>query len=208
MTEPDEEGFDSRAAAALIQATTEDTRRSLAVRVPQLYASWGVAWLIGLGVMWLSVRGQAPYRGPSAGSAILLGVLLLGAVAVTIFTIVRATSGIQGQSANQGTIFGLAWPIGFASLYLLEGALAHQGASGTVLGLFGAAGPLLVTSLIYLVGAAIWLDRAMFTMGAWLAVVAAVGVWTGPVTVLLVNAVAGGGGFLVMAGYLAWRARR
>jgi hypothetical protein len=207
MTEPDDEGFDTRAAAALIRSTTENTRRSLDVRVPQLYAGWGVAWLVGLGAMWLSVRNQVHYSGPSAASAILLGVLLVAAVILTIYSIIRATRGIQGQSARQGTMFGFAWPIGFALCYALEGGLAHAGASGTVLGLVGAAGPLLVTSLIYLVGSAIWLDMAMFTMGAWLAVVAAVGVWTGPVTVLLVNAVAGGGGFLVMAGYLLWRRR-
>ena len=90
----------------------------------------------------------------------------------------------------------------------MQGALAHQGADSAVLGLVSAAGPLLVTSLIYLTGAAIWLDRAMLTIGAWLAFVAAAGVWTGPITVLLVNALAGGGGFLVVAGYLAWRKRR
>ena len=199
--------FDSRAAAALIQRTTTDTRRSLEVRVPALYAGWGIAWLVGLGGMWLSVRGQHPYSGPNTISAILLGVLLVGAVVVTIVSVGRATNGVHGQSEIQGRIFGIAWPIGFVTFFVMEGALAHGGASNTVLGLVGAAGPLLVTSLVYLVGAAIWLDWAMFVMGAWLAVVVAVGVWTGPVAVLLIDSLAGGGGFLAMAGYLAWRRR-
>lgn len=208
MTTPGEEDFDSRAAAALIRHTTDTARRALDVQAPRLYASWGVAWLIGLGAMWLSVRGQARFHGPSAGSAILLGVLLLGALVVTVVTIVRATHGVHGQSELQGRIYGLAWPVGYAAWYTLQGALANQGADGRVLGLVGATGPLLVTSLIFLLGGAIWLDRPMATVGVWLAVVSAAGVWTGPVTVLLVNAVAGGGGFLAMAGYLAWRGRR
>lgn len=199
--------LDSHAAAALLEHATEHARRAMEVRVPWVYAGWGVAWLVGLGAMWLSVRTQVPYRGPGAGASILFGVLAVGALVGTVVAVVRATAGRHGQSEFQGRIFGWAWPIGFAAFFTLDGALAHYGAAGTVLGLFGAAGPLLITSLIYLMGAAIWLDRPMFVMGAWLAVVAAAGVWTGPVTVLLVNAAAGGGGFLAMAGYLGGRKR-
>lgn len=203
----EDDRFDSLAAAALIQRTTAETRRSLDVRAPVLYAGWGIAWLVGLGAMWVSVRGQHPYTGPGTFSAILLGVLLVGAVVVTIVSVGRATRGVHGQSEVQGRIFGIAWPIGFVAFFTMQGALAHAGASDTVLGLVGAAGPLLVTSMVYLVGSAIWLDWAMFVMGAWLAAVVAVGVWTGPVAVLLVASLAGGGGFLAMAGYLALRRR-
>jgi hypothetical protein len=200
--------FDSAAAAALLRRTTEETRRSLDTRSPLVYGGWGVAWLVGLGTMWLSVRGQNPYQGPGSAAAILLGVLSVAALVITIRTVVRASRGVHGQSEIQGRIFGISWAVGFAVFYVMDGALGRQGASAQVLGLVGATGPLLVAGLIYLLGAAIWRDLAMFAMGCWLAVVASVGVWTGPVTVLLVNAVAGGGGFLVMAGYLLWRGRR
>jgi hypothetical protein len=204
----DEDGFESHAAAAaLIQQTTSDTRRSLEVRVPQLYAAWGIAWLVGLGGMWLAVRGQHPYAGPTAAPTVVLSVLLVGAVAVTILYIVRATRGVHGVSEIQGRIFGFSWLVGFGAFFTLVGALAHQGASPSVLGLVSATGPLLITSMVYFVGAAIWLDWPMGAMGVWLAVVVAAAVWTGPVTVLLIDAVAGGGGFLVMATYLALRGR-
>jgi hypothetical protein len=208
MTASDEKELEPRAAAALIQQTMDNTRRSLNVKAPLLYAGWGVAWLFGLGAMWLSVRTQSPYHGPSAGPATILGALITGAVVLTIVTIARATKGLSGQSEIQGRIFGLSWPIGFTALGAVEAALGRQGASDIVMGLVGAAGPLLITSVIYLVGAAVWLEWSMFVMGAWLALVTAVGVWTGPVTVLLVEAAAGGGGFLLMAAYLARRARR
>ncbi|HVV24897.1 MAG TPA: hypothetical protein VHF06_36035, partial [Pseudonocardiaceae bacterium] len=167
-----DEEFDTGAAAALIKLTTDEARRSLAIQVPLLYASWGVAWLVGLFVMWLSVRHQAPYQGPTAAPSILFGVLLLGALVVTIGTSIRATRGVHGVSEMQGAIFGVAWPIGFVTLYTVVGALAHAGASVTVVGRASAGGPLLVTGLIYLAGAAIWLDRAMLTIGVWLPVVA------------------------------------
>jgi hypothetical protein len=99
----------------------------------------------------------------------------------------------------QGQIYGLSWPIGFASLFAIQGALARHDASNEVMGVLGAAGPILVTALIYLVGAAIWHEWSMFYLGAWLALVAGVGAWTGPVNLLLVGAIAGGGGFLLAA---------
>lgn len=201
----DDERLDPQAAAALLHRTTAHVRRSLDVSTPLLYAGWGVAWLVGLGAMWLSVRGQMPYSGPSVSAAVLLGVLVLAAVTITVVTTVRATSGVEGGSQVQGRMVALAWPIGFAAWFAMQSALADQGGSDAVMGMVGAAGPMLVTSVIYLAGAAVWTDQPMFVMGAWLALVAAVAVWTGPVTVLLVEAIAGGGGFLAMAAYLARR---
>ncbi|HEX5294943.1 MAG TPA: hypothetical protein VFX25_39235, partial [Streptosporangiaceae bacterium] len=84
-------------------------------------------------------------------------------------------------------------------------ALGRHGASAGVLGIVGGAGPILVTGLIYVLAAGIWLDRSMFGLGVWLAAVAAAGAWAGPVGVLLIGALAGGGGFLAMAGFLALR---
>lgn len=204
---PEDNRMDARAAAALLQQTQEHARDELRIRLPPLYAAWGVAWLVGLGGMWLSVRGQRSYRGPAAGSVVLLAVLIAAAVVVTMVIVARATSGIEGPSALQRRIYGASWPIGFAALFAIEGALAQHGASGEVTGILGAAGPLLVTGLIYLLAAAIWLDRSMFALGAWLALAAAAGAWTGPVTVLLVEALAAGGGFLLAAALLARRHR-
>lgn len=203
MTE--DETMDLRTAADLLQQTRERTRTALKVRLPALYAAWGVAWLAGLGAMWLSVRGQQPYRGPSAASVAILAVLIVAAVVVTMITVTRATDGIEGTSAIQGRIYGLSWAVGYAALFAIEGSLAQHGAGSSVMGIIGAAGPLLVTGLIYFVAAAIWLDASMAALGAWLALVAAAGSWTGPVTVLLVEALAGGGAFLLTAAVLAGR---
>ncbi|MGI8418301.1 MAG: hypothetical protein ACR2P2_19315 [Nakamurella sp.] len=205
---PDDDRLDPRAAAALMAQTTDHTRRSLDVSRPRLYVAWGVAWLAGLGVMWLSVRGQHPYRGPAGYSAALLGILIIAALAVTMEVVLRATKGGQGHSEVQGRMYGLSWAVGFAAFFVTDGAVAHYGASAQVLGILGAAGPLLITSLMYVLGAALWLDWSMFAMGCWLAMVTAVGAWTGPVAVLAIEAFAGGGGFLLMACYLGYRRRR
>jgi hypothetical protein len=195
----EDEVMDARTAAALIERTRASTRSALQVRLWPMYLAWGVAWLAGLGAMWLSVRGQRPYHGPPAAAAALLAVLIVAAVVVTMVIVFRATRGIEGVSAVQGRMYGLSWPIGFAALFLIEGALGRHGARPEVLGIVGAAGPILVTALIYLVGAAIWRDWLMFALGGWLALVAAAGAWAGPAGVLLAEALAGGGGFLVAA---------
>jgi hypothetical protein len=207
MNDAPDETMDVRAAAALIRETQQHTRDALQIETAPLYAAWGAAWLLGLGGMWLSVRGQDPYRGPTTASGIFLGVLLVAALIVTMIIVIRASKGVEGTSSLQGQIYGLSWPIGFAALFAIEGALAEQGASDEVMGLFAATGPILVTALIYLVASALWVDTTMFALGVWLALVAAVGAWTGPVTVLLVEALAGGGGFLLAAALVTWRQR-
>jgi hypothetical protein len=201
-----EEDLDPRAAAELLRATRDRTARSFDVRTHLMYASWGVTWLVGLGAMWLSVRDQQPYQGPSPVGYATLGVLIVISVGVT-WWLARATRGIEGPSAVQARMFGVAWPIAFWAFFALQGALADQGADPVVLGIVGAAIPFLVTGMIYLMGAGIWRDRWMFGFGVWLIAIAAVGAWTGPVGILLIEALAGGGGSLVLAGHLAWRRR-
>jgi hypothetical protein len=203
----DDMTMDPQEAAALIAATSRQARSALAIRLPLVYLPWGAAWLIGLGAMWLSVRGQHPYQGPSGLTVALLVILLLAAIGVTMIVVTRATHGVSGPSAVQSRIYGLSWPVGFAGLFGIDGALSQHGASGPVLGLVSGAGPILVTGLIYVLGAAIWLDWSMFWLGTWLAAVAVAGAWAGPVSLPLIGALAGGGGFLAMAAILALRHR-
>ena len=201
----DDQMLDPSAAAALLKQAQDHARGEFAIKQPLLYAAWGVAWFIGTSAMWLSVRGQHPYRGPAGWSVAILIVLIVAAIAATVYITSRATWGVGGTSARQGTIFGLCWPAGFVALFLVEGALSHAGASASVMGVVGAVGPLLVTGLIYVTAAAMWVDWTMLVLGGWLLVVAAAGGWAGPVGALAVDALAGGGGFLAAAAFVAWK---
>lgn len=202
-----EEAMDVRTAADLMLETRERARNALEVRLPPVYAAWGVAWLGGLGAMWLSVRDQHPYRDPSGLSSAVLGVLSCLAVTVTITVVIRATRGVGGVSPLQGRMYGVAWLLGFSAVFVIDAALASHGASHAVQGIAYATAPVVVTALIYLVGAAVWLDISMFILGAWLAVVSGVAAWTGPVGVLAIEALAGGGGFLLAAALVLRRRR-
>jgi hypothetical protein len=199
--------LDARQAAELLQRSADHARERLKVNQPLIYGVWGLAWLIGCGAMWMSVLGQHPFRGASGWASAVLGIGIGLAIVATGITAGRASSGIGGVSARQGTIYGLAWPAGFGALFVIIGAASHFGASPKVMGVLGAAGPLLLVGLIYMLAAGMWLDRVMFWLGVWELLVAATGAWTGPVGVLFMDAVAGGGGFLAASALLACRNR-
>src|ERR1700716_440506 len=71
-TPTDDEGgeFDPRAAATLLEQTTRRARRQLAFPSPLLSLIQAGALLAAYGAIWLSVRGQNPYSGPS-GTALV-----------------------------------------------------------------------------------------------------------------------------------------
>ena len=72
-------------------------------------------------------------------------------------------------------------------------------------GLAAAAAAPTVVAIVYVVGSAIWLNRSMLLLGLWLGLITVVGAYLGPVGLLLVESVAGGGAFLLAA---AWRPLR
>lgn len=199
--------LDTRQAAELLRHSADQARERLTVNQSLIYGVGGEAWLIGCGAMWLSVLTQHPFTGAAGWASAILGVGIGLAVIATGVMFGRATRGIGGVSARRGLIYGVSWPAGFAGLFTIIGAAAHFGASPTVMGVLGAAGPLALVGLIYILAAGMWLDRVMFWLGVWELLAAVIGAWTGPVGVLFVDAVAGGGGFLASAAIVAWRNR-
>ncbi len=87
-------------AAAVAQDARARARKELVISAPLVYAAWGLVWLIGYGAMWLSVRGQHPYSGPSGVSIAAVFVLAAFAVAAVLVIASKAVAGIDGQSAR------------------------------------------------------------------------------------------------------------
>ena len=202
------ERFDPQAAMNLLTDTQRRTGRALDVNGAVLYGAWGMAWLIGYLAIWLSVHGHPVYQPPAAWAFIVLGVGMLAALVVTGVTIGRAVRGVTGVSSSSGNMYGWAWLLGFVGLYAMMAGLGRAGASDEVIGLFASAGPVLVVSLLYLVGGALWRDRMMFGVGGWLALVNVVAVIAGVGPFGLIMGLAGGGGFLVAAALEAHGRRR
>lgn len=197
-----EVAIDAQQAAAIIQETRQRARRELEVRYPLLYASWGSTVLIVYGVVWLSVRTQHPYHGltkvsPGVWLVVLLVAFFGGVVRVGV--IGKAVSGVGGRLPRQWSIFSASLLAGSAALWIEAGALSHAGASRPIVGVLVAAAPMLSLGLALLVSSATRVHWPTFVLGAWLLAVAAGATWAGPVTILAIYALAGGGGFLAMA---------
>jgi hypothetical protein len=192
--------MDARDAAAIMREAGDRARRELRVNTPAIYASAGVAWLLGYGGMWLSVRGQRPYQGPTPPAAVIQVVLIGLAAAIAASVVGRATSGVGGASAVQRRVASLALVTGIVAVLVLEAAIDHAGASRSIVfGVFQAAAPVLVAGVVYVATSASRLNWPVLGLGLWLIAVAAGGAFAGPVGVWGVIALAGGAGFLLIA---------
>ena len=193
--------MDPQGAAVIMQQARERAGSALRVQRPVLFVTWGLAVLIGYGAMWLSVRGQHPYQGP-AWPTLLLALLLLAIAAVITAQVVdRAASGVGGRSEVQRGIFVLALVAGCAALLIEKSAVASAGASRPIQVVLGVTAPMFAAGLVFVASSAITtgLNWPRLILGAWLLAVAAGASWAGPVGVLAVCALAGGGGVLLMA---------
>src|SRR3984957_5487724 len=94
----EEAGMDLGQASAILQEARDRARRALVVRRPVLLAVWGAAWGVSAGAVWLSVRGQRPYNGPTPAA---LATLTMAIAAATVFAVIyigRAGTGVGGLS--------------------------------------------------------------------------------------------------------------
>jgi hypothetical protein len=185
-------------AAAVLQDARVRARRELVISAPVVYAAWGLVWLLGYGGMWLSVRGQHPYQGPSGVSVAAVFVLAGFAVAAVLVIASKTVAGIDGRSARDRRIILATWGIGFLIVVVLQAAISGSVSTRTV-AFVGFAVPVLLAGLTYLLAFALGRIRPAFALGAWLVLVGASCAWLAPATILATCALAGGGAFLLMA---------
>src|ERR1700726_4824753 len=137
--------FDPRAAAAILKQTTRQAQRQFDFPSPLLNLIQAAAVLAAYGAIWLSVRGQNPYSGPSLGAvAALYAFIAVAAVAVSLEAR-RARAGVSRRSSRQEWTRAVPFIAAFLSVYVLMGALRFDGFSfAIVYGIMPAAGPLFV----------------------------------------------------------------
>jgi hypothetical protein len=198
-------GLDPRAAAALIEQTQRQTRRQLDPNKPLVYVIAAVVLLAIYATIWLSVRGQHPYKGPTGVDAGIVYPLLAIMIAAIIVAVNRARAGVGGRSQRQRRAEATTLAVVWVAVYVFQGALYHAGAShAIVFGLYSAVGPLIIAGAAMAGIAAAREDWR--TLGITLGVVAvgAMSAFGGPVGVW---AVAGLGLFVVLLGAAATTAR-
>jgi LPXTG-motif cell wall-anchored protein len=194
----DNQDMSVQEAAAVWHDARARARKELVICAPLVYAAWGLTVLLGYGAMWLSVRGQHPYTGPSGASiAAVLGLAAL-AVAAVVVIIRKTVAGIDGQSARTRSIVLRTYSTGYLILLCIQIAVKSSVSTQTF-AFVAFAAPLLLAGLTYLLASALGPDRTAFALGAWLVIVGASCAWQTPATILATCALAGGGAFLLMA---------
>jgi hypothetical protein len=189
-TYEDEGGLDPREAARLLEETRRQAQRALDFRSPWLSLLAAAAALVAFGSVWLSVRGQHPYKWPTPVG--LLG--LYAVVAVRIGSVVyahrRASAGVSGPSVRQTRAEAAALAVALLAVYVVMAALAVNGASdGVVYGVYVATATMLVLGTFGAARSAIREDWPEFGLSIAIVLVAAGSAFAGPRGVWLSNGV-------------------
>ena len=145
MTERDDDDLAPLAAARLLAQTQQHTRRELDFRSPGLSLLAAAAALIAFGSVWLSVRGQYPYRWPTPAGLAGLYVVIAVRIGSVLYAHRRAQAGVSGRSVRRRQAEGYALAVALIVVYLVMIALANAGANdGVVYGVYVATATLIV----------------------------------------------------------------
>jgi hypothetical protein len=202
------DGLDPREAARLLDRTTREAQRQFNLSSPLLSLLGAAVVLAAFGALWLSVRGQHPYKGPTAaGLLVMYGILICWIVVVVSFRR-RAMAGLSGRSIRQQWADGATVVVALVGVSVYQGVLKHDGASLAIV--YGTYPPTVQLIVLGGIGAAIAAAREEwpgFGVAIAVAVVATGSAFAGPRGVWLSD---GLGCAVVILGYAvaqAWLRR-
>ena len=195
--------FGPKQAAALLDQTTQQARRQLEPAQPWLLVIRAILVLGALGAIWLSVRGQHPYKGLTAADIpVLVGFIVLN-FAATVTVRRRATAGVTGRSRfTQGEIAVLV-----ASFVVTVVAMVGLGAAGVSFAYYPTS-VLVIPGLAWAVLMAARSQWREFATGVALVVMGIVGAFAGPAGSWAVAAVGLCAILLGNAAVIIWQQRR
>ena len=208
-TGEDEGGLDPREAARLLDQTRREAQRKFNLSSPLLSVLGAAVVLVALGAVWLSVRGQQPYTGPTAAGLLVMYGIVVCWIAVVFRFRRRATAGLSGRSIRQQRAYGAAGVTALVSVSVFQGALKHDGVSSAIVyGLYPVTAQLIALGALGAAIAAAREEWPAFGVGIAVALVAAGSAFAGPRGVWLSDGI---GCCVVVLGYAAaqaWVRRR
>jgi hypothetical protein len=183
-------GLDPREAARLLVQTRRLTQRELDFRSPWLSLLAAAAALVAFGSVWLSVRGQHPYKYPTAVGFLGLYAVVAIRIGSVLYAHRRATAGVSGRSVTQTRAEGVALAAALLAVYVIMAALANAGASdGVAYGVYVATATMLVLGTFGAARSAVREDWHELGLSVAIVLVAAGSAFAGPRGVWLSNGV-------------------
>jgi hypothetical protein len=199
-----ESGLDPRGAARLLVQTQRRAQRELDFSSPLLTLLAAAVVLVAFGAVWLSVRGQHPYKGPTAVALVVLPAVGATRPPTVVYGHRRAKAGVSGRSVSRRRAEGAALAVALVAVYVLMGALAHYGASDAVVyGVYVVTATLLVLGTFGAARSAVREDWMGLGLSIAIVLVAAGSAFAGPSGVWLSDGV---GCCVVLLGYSAAQA--
>jgi hypothetical protein len=191
--------FGPEQAAALLDQTTQRARRKLQPSPPWLLVTRAVLVLAALGAIWLSVRGQHPYKGPPASDIpILIGFIVVN-FAATVAVRAHAIAGVSGRTRfSRGEIAALV--AAFAATVV---AMAGLAAAGVDLATYPTS-VMVIPALVWAALMAARHNRCELAVGIAIVVIGIVGAFAGPAGSWAVAAVGLAAVLLGNAAAVAW----
>jgi hypothetical protein len=193
----------------LIADQTAVARRGLTVDPLVFNLPWGVAWLVGFGLLYLRFGpdGRVLVHMPAW---VPLTVMFVGMGAAAVITTVvprRVGRHMSGPSSRQGAMYGWAWFVTFAAIGSTAERFGHQlpPAQEQLLWSWLC---VLATGILFICGAAVFRQASLFVFGLMLVVLDVLGAYAGPGWHSLIIAVGGGGGMIALGVLGSWHHRR
>jgi hypothetical protein len=160
--------------------------------------------LAAFGAVWLSVRGQHPYKGPTAAGLAFMYLVLVAWIGLVVTVTRRATAGVSGRSIRQQRANGAVVLTALVAVSVLQAVLKYDGVSHAIVyGIYPQTAQLIVLGSIGAVIAASREDWLGFGVGIVVVLVAAASAFAGPAGVWLSDGV---GLCAVVLGYSAAQA--
>ncbi|MDR1634011.1 MAG: hypothetical protein LBS27_03630 [Bifidobacteriaceae bacterium] len=184
-------------ALGVIVQSRDRARRALKVNNGLFYGVWAVALGGGYLTLWAATR-LRPQNWAPAWAFVMFGVLIAGAIALSILHSASRMAAIRGPRRWTWAAWGCAWGAAFAGGMQAATVIAQEIASVAVAIAVYNTVSCLIVGCLYMGAGSMLGEKAMYGIGAWMVVVAAVGavvaVRVDQPTAYLVIALASGGG--------------
>jgi hypothetical protein len=181
LTGEDDTGLDPREAASLLEQTRRDAHRKFDMTSPLLSLLGATVVLAAMGAVWLSVRGQHPYQGPTAAGLLAMFGILACWIGVVVRFRHRATAGVSGRSIRQERAYAAAVVTALVGVWVVGGVLKHDGVSNTIVsGIYPVTAQLVALGAVGAAIAAAREDWPGFGVGIAIALIAAGSAFAGP----------------------------
>ena len=200
--------FDPRQAADMLERTTWQARRQLSPTPPALWAFRALVAIVACGSIWLSVRNQHPYTGPTAPAVVVAFIPVVINIIWTSIALKRAGAGVRGPAQRTMRVWLALMLAVWILAYTVTVPLFHATASHPTWGWYPANAPFIIVGLVGAVGAMALRGRLMAGICLALALIAGAAGFGGPAGSWLIMGIGVGAMMLIGAAYTARVQRR